>query len=177
MVASTTDRCDQGLDRCQNSPTDNDGDGDPPVAAGGTDCDDNDPTVSSLAREVCNMRDDNCNGMIDEGALNLCGSCDPSCRAVSSGGMGGMPFDRMGQRGVEFDPMAGGLLVRAESRTGDYLWIPNVAESTLSKWDAVTAREIGRYRVGLPAGECRGQCCHVAVPWKSTSAALATWQS
>jgi hypothetical protein len=159
MNDTTTDRCDLGIDRCLNAPIDADGDGDPPVSAGGHDCDDNDPTVSSLAREVCNMRDDNCNGMVDEGALNLCGNCDPSCRAASSGAMG-MPFNPMGQRGVELDPMAGGLLVRAENRTADYLWIPNVAESTLSKWDAMTGRELGRYRVGLPAGECRGQCCH-----------------
>jgi streptogramin lyase len=159
--ANTTDRCDDATNACRNDPVDNDGDGDPPVSAGGHDCDDNDPTVSSFAREVCNMRDDNCNGMIDEGALNACGSCDPSCRQQVTGGMGGMPFNDPGRRGVEFDPMAGGLLVRAQSRMGDYLWIVNTNESTLSKWDAVLGTEIARYRVGLAAGECRGQCCHV----------------
>jgi sugar lactone lactonase YvrE len=55
---------------------------------------------------------------------------------------------------------AGGLVVRAMARNTDYLWIPNTNESTLSKWDATTATELGRYRVGLPAGECVGRCCH-----------------
>jgi hypothetical protein len=160
MNANTADRCDPGANACRNDPLDNDGDGDPAMSAGGRDCDDNDRTRSSLEREVCNGRDDNCNGMTDEGALNACGNCDPSCRAVSTGGMGGMPFSDPGRRGVELDPMAAGLLVRAESRTGDFLWIPNVNESTLSKWDATTGTELARYRVGLASGECRGICCH-----------------
>ncbi|MFO0561372.1 MAG: MopE-related protein [Polyangiales bacterium] len=159
MNANTTDRCDEGANACRNDPLDNDGDGDPAMSAGGNDCDDNDRTRSSLEREVCNGRDDNCNGMIDEGALNSCGNCDPNCRGVSTGGMGGASFDPGGQRGVDFDPMAGGLLVRANNRMADYLWVPNTAESTVSKWDANMRREIARYRVGLAAGECLGRCC------------------
>jgi hypothetical protein len=84
---------------------------------------------------------------------------DNSCNSVRSGGAGGRPFSEEGQAGVAYDPAAMGLLVRAESRRADYLWIPNVNESTLSKWDATTGTEIGRYRVGLPEGECRGRCC------------------
>jgi sugar lactone lactonase YvrE len=162
MNANTSDRCDEAANACRSDALDNDGDGDPAVSAGGRDCDDNDRTRSSLEREVCNSRDDNCNGMVDDGALNSCGNCDPNCRGVSTGGMGGMGFDPGGQRGVEVDPMAGGLLVRAQSRTGDYLWIPNTGESTISKWDAamVPPREIARYRVGLARGECPGACCY-----------------
>jgi hypothetical protein len=162
MNPNTGDRCDEATNACRNDPTDNDGDGDPSVAAGGMDCDDNDPTISSLAREVCNMRDDNCNGMIDEGALNACGNCDPNCRMSSTGGMGGMPFSDPGRNGVELDPMAGGLVVRANARMDDYLWIPNTGESTVAKWDAVMGVELARYRVGLAAGECRGSCCYTA---------------
>ncbi|MDP3274015.1 MAG: hypothetical protein Q8Q09_02390 [Deltaproteobacteria bacterium] len=84
---------------------------------------------------------------------------DTSCNSVRTGGMGGRPFSEEAQRGVAFDEPSGGLVVRAESRRADYLWIPNVAESTLSKWDANTAVEVGRYRVGLAAGECVGRCC------------------
>jgi hypothetical protein len=83
---------------------------------------------------------------------------DTSCNSVRTGS-GGRGFAEEGQQGVAYDPAAMGLLVRAESRRADYLWIPNVNESTLSKWDATTGVEIGRYRVGLPAGECRGRCC------------------
>jgi hypothetical protein len=162
MNANTTDRCDNAANACRNDPLDNDGDGDPAMSAGGRDCDDNDRTRSSLERELCNGRDDNCNAMTDEGALNACGNCDPTCRGTTTGGMGGTPFVPGGQRGVELDPMAGGLLVRAQARTGDYLWIPNTAESTVSKWDAAGTREIARYRVGLPAGECPTMCCYTS---------------
>lgn len=34
----------------------------------GADCDDNDPNIYEGAREICNRKDDNCNGQIDEGA-------------------------------------------------------------------------------------------------------------
>jgi hypothetical protein len=52
--------------------------------------------------------------------------------------------------------------VRANARRADYLWVPNTGESTVSKWDATTRREIARYRVGLASGECVNQCCHVS---------------
>ncbi|MDP3274014.1 MAG: hypothetical protein Q8Q09_02385 [Deltaproteobacteria bacterium] len=87
---------------------------------------------------------------------------DTSCNSVRTGGMGGRPFSEEAQRGVSYDEPSGGLVVRAESRRADYLWIPNVAESTVSKWDANTGTEIARYRVGLASGECRGQCCHAS---------------
>lgn len=43
---------------------DNDGDG----FTQGEDCDDSDPLIYPQATEICNERDDNCNGEIDEGA-------------------------------------------------------------------------------------------------------------
>jgi streptogramin lyase len=85
---------------------------------------------------------------------------DTSCNSVRTGGSG-RPFADEGQQGVAYDAPSMGLIVRAESRRADYLWVPNTNESTLSKWDATTGREIARYRVGLAAGECRGMCCHV----------------
>ncbi|MEZ4390699.1 MAG: MopE-related protein [Polyangiales bacterium] len=157
--ACTEDRCDDGDNACRSVTRDLDRDGDPDRACGGTDCDDEDSSRNGSAGEVCNGRDDDCDGMVDEGALSACGNCDPTCRRVASGGAGGRAFDDAGRRGVEFDTAAGGLLVRAETRTGDYLWVPNTNESTISKWDASMAREIARYRVGLPGGECRGCCC------------------
>ena len=73
ITCSTGDECMIGTcveatQSCQHAVRDADGDGDPDAhCPGGHDCDDNDPTVSSLLPEVCaNGKDDNCNGKIDE---------------------------------------------------------------------------------------------------------------
>ncbi len=47
-----------------------DGDGQYDVACGGVDCDDTDADVFPGADERCNNVDDNCNGMVDEGAVD-----------------------------------------------------------------------------------------------------------
>lgn len=47
---------------------DADGDGEPSPAYGGKDCDDTNDNVRPGADELCNERDDNCDGQLDEGA-------------------------------------------------------------------------------------------------------------
>ncbi|MDP3278901.1 MAG: putative metal-binding motif-containing protein [Deltaproteobacteria bacterium] len=75
----TTDRCDETTRACTTTPRtrDEDGDGHNAIAAGaqpgspdacGDDCDDQDRAVFPGATEVCNGRDDNCNGVIDDNA-------------------------------------------------------------------------------------------------------------
>ncbi len=115
-------------------------------------CDDNIPCTI----DECNFGNATCLHRQD---LSRC-ECDPDCRTDRLGGMGGRMFGEAGRMGVDFDGPSGGLIVRANPRMSDYLWVPNTGESTVSKWDAVTEREVARYRVGLPEGECRGQCCY-----------------
>ena len=64
----TIDTCVEKTHSCARAPRDADGDGDPVWnCAGGGDCDDTDPTVSSKAQEICgNSKDDNCDGQVDE---------------------------------------------------------------------------------------------------------------
>jgi hypothetical protein len=63
----TIDVCVEATHSCRHDPRDADRDGDPTRNCGGQDCDDADPTVSSMATEICgNGRDDDCNGAIDE---------------------------------------------------------------------------------------------------------------
>jgi hypothetical protein len=63
----TIDTCDEETQGCLSEPRDVDGDGDPDDHCSGGDCDDLDPTVSSLAAEICgNGRDDDCDDDVDE---------------------------------------------------------------------------------------------------------------
>lgn len=69
----TIDRCDELTRQCLHVPRDVDGDGDPDGnCSPGSDCDDQDSTVSSLLPEVCgNRRDDNCDGQVDESDCDI----------------------------------------------------------------------------------------------------------
>ncbi len=66
--------------------------------AGGNDCDDNDPKVYPGHVELCNGKDDNCNGQIDEGELcspgMVCshGSCVDAPPATGGDGGEGQPY-------------------------------------------------------------------------------------
>lgn len=64
----TIDSCDEENKRCEHAPRDFDGDGEVDWhCAGGTDCDDFDPTRGSNALEACGDGVDNdCDGLIDE---------------------------------------------------------------------------------------------------------------
>jgi hypothetical protein len=68
----TLDRCDEASKMCQHAPRDLDQDGDPDqFCAMGHDCDDRDPTRSSLQPELCmDMVDNDCDGLVDE---SMCG--------------------------------------------------------------------------------------------------------
>jgi streptogramin lyase len=154
--ACTVDVCDPRMDRCRSTIVDADGDGDGAASCGGGDCDDADSSRSSLTAEVCDGVDQDCDGRVDETVLGPCGTCDPTCRRTERLGA---DFSGSGAIGAEYDPGRGGLVISTEVRESNFLWVPNTAESTLSKWDASTGRELARYRVGLPAGECPGRCC------------------
>jgi hypothetical protein len=71
--ACTIDRCVEDTKSCTHAPRDVDGDGDPDDhCVLSKDCDDTDPTVSSLVAEICgNGKDDNCNGQVDEQPCSL----------------------------------------------------------------------------------------------------------
>lgn len=85
--------------------------------------------------------------------------CEELVAHVGSGGLSSFSGGTL--RGLAEDPGTGAISPSGmvSTTTNDYLWVVNVAESTVSKWDATARREIARYRVGLSAGECRGRCC------------------
>jgi streptogramin lyase len=95
-------------------------------------------------REVCNEDDDDCDGIIDEGARSPCGGCNPECR----GGVWGAapaPFEADGELAVTD---LGELTLQQRTLESLTVWVPNTGEGTLSRVDAATARETARYRVG-----------------------------
>jgi hypothetical protein len=70
------ENCDGVLEACPPDPNDVDDDSDNYTENQG-DCDDSDPSINPSAAEVCdgNGTDNNCNGLVDEGVTNACGSC------------------------------------------------------------------------------------------------------
>jgi hypothetical protein len=78
--------CDARTATCTVKLLDKDGDGHAPIICGGDDCDDSDPTVYPGAPEICDGKDNDCNGKIDDGAtcanpLFACQAGACSCRA------------------------------------------------------------------------------------------------
>jgi len=75
------DRCDPSTRVCAyDGPLDGDADGEPPAVCGGGDCDDARADVNPDATEICNSRDDDCNGTVDDApAAALCPVVGSTC--------------------------------------------------------------------------------------------------
>ena len=103
--------------------------------------------VESLP-EVCDGKDNNCNGEIDEGTVSPCGDCDPNCKAVVTGPGGDEPFSPPGEDsyGIEVDAK-GNLVVSLDQPDPQYLWVSNSSENTVSKVSLATGKEAGRYHL------------------------------
>jgi len=66
-------RCDAASSACLFDVLDKDKDGHPPVICGGDDCNDADPLIHPGTTDVCNGKDDNCNGVVDEDPIDCIG--------------------------------------------------------------------------------------------------------
>jgi len=79
--ACTVDSCDSATSSCINAPRDDDGDGfateseGSMMCTGGTDCDDDNASVHPGATEFCNRRDDDCDGVVDDGCISVADTC------------------------------------------------------------------------------------------------------
>jgi|GEM_PF-1012221 len=71
--------CDPVTRVCRTDTLDGDHDGHPPRVCGGDDCDDSRDRVHPDASELCNGTDDDCDGVVDEGAT--CGGVGQACLA------------------------------------------------------------------------------------------------
>lgn len=106
--------------------------------------------VLPMLGEVCNDEDDDCDGMIDEGADGECGDCDPTCVSDSLGDGGEEAWNPGddNSEGVSVDPELNGLILDSASVNTDTIWVANSVEGTVSKVDVSTYEEIGRFALG-----------------------------
>ena len=131
-----------------------DGDGDRfgPGCSRGPDCDDTNPLQTGV--ETCDMQDNDCDGVADNGVLNACGNCDATCMGGGIGAGTGMGFDPAGDDsdGVGVDPTDGALVLDSTAIDTHIIWLANTAEGTVSKVDTRTYTELARYATGPSGG-------------------------
>tara|TARA_R110000851_G_scaffold78423_4_gene173103 strand:- start:2948 stop:5065 length:2118 start_codon:yes stop_codon:yes gene_type:complete len=103
--------------------------------------------------EICDGMDNNCNGLIDEGVLSACGTCDLSCTLQKIGPDFGNPFDISGKKGLKINKNGYIELDIGKSSVDlSNIWIANSSEQTVSKLNTKTGKEVGRYKVcGSPS--------------------------
>ncbi len=99
--------------------------------------------------EVCDGKDNNCNGLIDEGVLSSCGTCDMSCTQQKKGPDYGSGFNpgKDNSNGMGLDKN-GYLSLNSKKANIDlhHIWIANSGETSVSKLDTKTGWEVARYK-------------------------------
>jgi hypothetical protein len=104
------------------------------------------------AEEICDGRDEDCDGTVDDGAVSACGDCAPDCRERTLGPEGEVPFDPGADLALD---AAGDLVLAGDTYSIRLVWVPNSLEGTISRIDTATRTEQARYRTG-PLGASPG---------------------
>ncbi len=127
---------------------DSDGDGFGEGCAQGPDCDDGDPVQTG--KEVCDGRDNDCDGVVDNGTSTSCASCQRNCTSVRFGVGTERPFSVDGDHAIDVAQDDRGAVTLGQ-RTGSegVIWIANSAEGTVSRFRTdAPHQETGRFLVG-----------------------------
>jgi len=112
------------------------------------DCDDTRYSVNPAAQEVCNGRDDDCDGTVDDGVASPCGGCQAVCTLPVGPGANGGPFDPTPENSSGVNPDPNGYLVLDSTKIDfPFIWIANSGEGTVSKLNTRTGCEVARYSV------------------------------
>ncbi len=103
--------------------------------------------------EICNERDDDCDGVADDGVANACGDCAPDCSEVCVGAGCPEPLSEGDGAGGVIATDDGGVTLDDDlAAMAHVIWIANSSEGTVSKIDTRTREETGRYRTSADAG-------------------------
>lgn len=117
--------------------------------------------------EVCNLRDDDCDGRVDEGVQSPCGGCDAGCLGVVWGADGAFPFEPAGDLVVDEAGRLG--IARDPTMVREALWVPSADDGLVTKIDTATGAILARYRSG-GASPARVAVDHLGDAWVANRA-------
>lgn len=99
--------------------------------------------------EICDGKDNNCDGQTDEGVKSTCGNCDLTCnQQVIGGPQNPWVLNSENSTGLGLDPQGNVVLDMTKiSLNLKFIWIANSPNNTVSKIDCKQMIEVGRYTV------------------------------
>lgn len=103
----------------------------------------------SPSQEICDNKDNDCDGQTDEGVKSSCGGCDMTCVQKTLGDADNpIILNSENASGVGLDPL-GQIVIDSKqiSLNLKFIWIANSPQNTVSKVDCKTVQEVGRYPV------------------------------
>lgn len=103
----------------------------------------------SPSQEICDSKDNDCDGLTDEGVKSSCGGCDMTCVQKTIGDADNpIILNSENSSGVGLDPL-GQIVIDSKqiSLNLKFIWIANSPQNTVSKVDCKTVQEVGRYPV------------------------------
>ena len=98
--------------------------------------------------ESCDAKDNNCNGLIDDGVLSTCGTCDMSCTQQKHGPDYGNGFDPSKESSNGVGINKNGYLeldIKQANVDLNHIWIAGTGAKVVSKLNTKTGQEVGRY--------------------------------